>query len=128
MNNKGFAITGILYTIFILFIMVLLSILAGLSSRRSLLEKSMMSLEDDYKITDANGSNIAPNTTIAPFTGKYIYKINNSEIECTAYLKKGVSLAPNSITFVEQDVEQDCNSNKNNLVVDMGYKFNNGEE
>ena len=126
MNNKGFAITGILYTIFILFIMVLLSILAGLSSRRSLLEKSMMSLEDDYKITDANMIDITG--TKAPFTGKYIYKINNSEIECTAYLKKGVSLAPNSITFVEQDVEQDCNSNKNNLVVDMGYKFNNGEE
>lgn len=126
MNNKGFAITGILYTIFILFIMVLLSILAGLSSRRSLLEKSMMSLEDDYKITDANMNNITG--TRAPFTGKYIYKRNNNETECTTYLKKGVSLdlkVSNSVTFIESN----CNSiNKNELVVDIGYKFNNGEE
>ena len=122
MNNKGFAITGILYTIFILFIMVLLSILAGLSSRRSLLEKSMMSLEDDYKITDANMNNITG--TRAPFTGKYIYKRNNNETECTTYLKKGVSLASNSVTFIESN----CNSNKSDLVVATGYKFNNGEE
>ena len=122
MNNKGFAITGILYTIFILFIMVLLSILAGLSSRRSLLEKSMMSLEDDYKITDANMNNITGTT--APFTGKYIYKRNNNETECTTYLKKGVSLASNSVTFIESN----CNSIKPELVVDIGYKFNNGEE
>lgn len=123
MNNKGFAITGILYTIFILFIMVLLSILAGLSSRRSLLEKSMMSLEDDYKITDANMNNITGTT--APFTGKYIYKRNNNDTECTTYLKKGVSLASNSVTFIESN----CNLiNKNELVVATGYKFNNGEE
>lgn len=125
MNNKGFAITGILYTIFILFIMVLLSILAGLSSRRSLLEKSMMSLEDDYKITDANMNNITGTT--APFTGKYIYKRINSETECTTYLKKGVSLDKNSVIFIEGD-EGDCNSDKNDLVVATGYKFNNGEE
>ena len=123
MNNKGFAITGILYTIFILFIMVLLSILAGLSSRRSLLEKSMMSLEDDYKITDANMNNITG--TRAPFTGKYIYKRNNNDTECTTYLKEGVSLASNSVTFIESN----CNLiNKNELVVATGYKFNNGEE
>ena len=84
MNNKGFAITGILYTIFILFIMVLLSILAGLSSRRSLLEKSMMSLEDDYKITDANMNNITG--TRAPFTGKYIYKRNKCKEKIDFYL------------------------------------------
>lgn len=122
MNNKGFAITGILYTIFILFIMVLLSILAGLSSRRSLLEKSIMSLEDDYKITDANMNNITGTT--APFTGKYIFKSDTTE--CTTYLKKGASLDSNSdsVTFIESG----CNSNKSGLVVDTGYKFNNGEE
>ena len=38
MNNKGFAITGILYTIFILFIMILLSILSGLNTRKNILE------------------------------------------------------------------------------------------
>lgn len=126
MNNKGFAITGILYTIFILFIMVLLSILAGLSSRRSLLEKSMMSLEDDYKITDANMIDITG--TKAPFTGKYIYMKNISETEsllCTTYLEKEDSLINlNYITFIEKK----CNSDKANLLVEAGYKFNNGEE
>ena len=49
MNNKGFAITGILYTLFILFIMILFSILSSLSYKKGILEKTVLGIEDDYE-------------------------------------------------------------------------------
>ena len=50
MNNKGFAITGILYTLFILFTMILLSVLATMSAKRTSLEKTIIGLENSYKL------------------------------------------------------------------------------
>ena len=114
MNNKGFAITGILYTIFILFIMVLLSILAGLNTRKKLLEKSIMSFEDDYKVEELNLQDTSSDT--ASYTGKYVYSDGSNT--CTAYLKKGSSLALENITFVEND----C-TDKTSLSLIRAYKF-----
>ena len=50
LNNKGFAITATLYTILILFLMVLASVLSGLVNKEKLLEKSIESISDNYKI------------------------------------------------------------------------------
>ena len=118
MNNKGFAITGILYTIFILFIMVLLSILAGLNTRKDLLEKSIMSFEDDYKASVENEiDDISGYTDTALVTGKYVFHFNlGSNIKCTKYLKKGDSL--DSGTYIESGCEgQD-------LLLESVYEFN----
>ena len=88
MNNKGFAITGILYTIFILFIMTLLAILSGLNTRMKILKKSIETFEKDnnYTITEAQSTEVTSmNTTKeAAFDGKYIFESN-----CEVYLKKG---------------------------------------
>ena len=88
LNNKGFAITGILYTLFILFSLVLVSVLAGLSSRLSFLEKSVVSLEDDYKL----GEEVSVDVSIseAPVDGKYVFTYNGNR--CYTYLKKGTDL------------------------------------
>ena len=48
LNNKGFAITGILYTVFILFLLIITSVLAGLQLKRTMLERSIILLEDSY--------------------------------------------------------------------------------
>ena len=82
MNNKGFAITGILYTVFILFIMTMFAILAGLNTRLKLMQKSVMSFEDDYVCN--NVENQAYNIGYAWDDGKYFFSD-----ECIAYLKKG---------------------------------------
>lgn len=83
MNNKGFAITGILYTVFILFIMTMFAILAGLNTRLKLMQKSVMSFEDDYACNIVENQ-AAYNIGYALDDGKYIFSGG-----CIAYLKKG---------------------------------------
>ena len=73
MNNKGFAITGVLYTVFILFIMVLLSMLSALNQRMVFMEKSISSYTDSYKAANDSENNDKCNVT----------KMNNQKIaEC----------------------------------------------
>lgn len=102
MNNKGFAITGILYTIFILFSLILVSILAGISSRRRYLEKSVSSLENVYTASSLrNGDNPLSVSDDAPKTGKYKFSFEYSgmKFDCYSYLKKDSPLTLNSIDF-----------------------------
>lgn len=88
MNNKGFAIIGILYTILILFLMIMLSVLAGLNTRKNFMEKSISSFQDDYLGSDVI-NNYSGNLISAPVTGKYVFQQVDSEISCYAYLKVG---------------------------------------
>ena len=83
LNNKGFAITGILYTLFILFLLLLIAILATLRTRRTMLERSTMTIETSYQGNDSglddqvksinNGA-----SPTAPVTGKYIFNISHN--------------------------------------------------
>ena len=115
MNNKGFAITGILYTIFILFIMTLLAILSGLNTRMKLMEKSIMSFQDDYSlknIATEGEKNQMNSDKIALYDGKYIFGDN-----CTAYLKKGTAFSN------AKYIGTNCN-NTSELTLTDAYKFN----
>ena len=93
MNNKGFAIIGILYTILILFLMIMLSVLAGLNTRKNFMEKSISSFQDDYLGSNVDGGYVssANSSKTAPVTGKYVFSNNSSDnsLECYAYLKAG---------------------------------------
>ena len=78
MGNKGFAITGIIYTLFILFLMILLTVLAGLSSYQRLMINSIISLEDSFegeKMSKLELDNIN-NSKKAMYLGKYIYNMD----------------------------------------------------
>lgn len=112
MNNKGFAITGILYTLFILFLLILISILSGLSIKKNILSHSINSLENSYlgkEITITNRNN-------AQVDGKYVYILKYTNAEnggtetthtCTTYLKKGTDMTIKSnMTFTPKD----CNN------------------
>ena len=111
MNNKGFAITGILYTIFILFIMTLLAILSGLNTRTKILKKSIEEFEKDnnYTITEATNEQIASmNTTKeAAFDGKYIFDQN-----CEVYLKKGKKFSTLTSCNTESGLKEAYKFNK----------------
>lgn len=124
MNNKGFAITGVLYTIMILFLLILLSILAGLSSRNNLLKKSVESLESNFVGKEIKEFTITENK--APFTGKYVFRVTGGpeDTECYSFINKDSELKV-STTDGETDVTNitfvtnDCNTKKNNSL----YKF-----
>lgn len=85
LNNKGFAITGILYTLFILFILLMFSILNGLQSKKQMLEKSTVKLEESFKLKDVtNDSNVgiikASSEEKALVAGKYTFEVNTNNI------------------------------------------------
>ena len=105
MNNKGFAISGILYGVLMLFLMLLLSLLNVLVTRinrlTSLVNEVNNSVEDIrcassdsscpnriYYDDELNDSDTLYTTKVR---GKYILKVNNS-IECSLYLPKNISL------------------------------------
>lgn len=105
LNNKGFAITGILYTLFILFLLIMASILGGLQSKKNMLARSVLALEETYtgsEVTDRNLNNL----TTAPVKGKYEFTIknNNQKYTCYSYLNKGDDLS--DITFTTKE----CNT------------------
>lgn len=83
LNNKGFAITGILYTLFILFILTLLSILSGLQIKKQTLEKATEKVENSYQGIDVSsdadlGLAKVSSTRTASVTGKYVFELDSS--------------------------------------------------
>ena len=108
LDNRGFAIMGILYTLFILFLLILLSILSGLSSKKNLLERMTSSYEERYlgtKLSESDVANAKANN-IAPVDGKYVFLIEGTTVQCSAYLKKNTSFSSSNITYVPND----CNT------------------
>ena len=125
MNNKGFAITGIIYTLLILFLMILLTVITGLNSFQKLIINSTESFETTFKGNKLEKTQIVTiNTTkVAPYTGKYIFKITNSTgttlENCIAYLTKRTTIDINTITL--SPIE--CNQNVSNIELTAVYSF-----
>ena len=98
LNNKGFAISGILYTVFVIFLLILLYVLGGLNSKRKLLEKNIESIEQSmydicYTIGTSNTQLSIDPASIdkAQYTGKYTF--NNG---CVTFAKEGDNLVGKS--------------------------------
>ena len=108
LNNKGFAITGILYTLFILFSLTLISIITGLNSRKKIMEKSVETMENKYVYSDCSEID---DLTEAPKTGKYIFTSNG--ITCYTFLSEGTIIDNNDLTFTTSE----CNNNKSSLTL-----------
>ena len=102
MNNKGFAITGIIYTLFIIFLMVLLSVLSGLKSYQRLMSNSISGLENSFegvKLEDSSyEDNAIDGNGFVNYSGKYVFE-SGSNI-CTTYLNKGMNIN-STIYFIE---------------------------
>lgn len=133
LNNKGFAITGILYTTFIVFVMCLLSLLAGLRSKRMISEKYLSIIENNYhgQLFYPTFENINTTYQVAPVTGRYefkfkrdnnILKINGVDLVCTSYINKGVAISNlKSLTYIPDS----CNNylSSYDVVLDKIYEF-----
>ena len=113
LDNKGFAITGILYTLFILFILLMFSILNGLQTKKQMLERSTVKLEESFKLKDVtNDSNIGIEKALtegkALTTGKYSFEINTNNIPI-----EGLNKTNGLITSSSGKMQYSIDENKN---------------
>ncbi|MGN1342392.1 MAG: hypothetical protein ACI4VL_04105 [Bacilli bacterium] len=83
LNNKGFAITSVLYGLLILFVVMTSSYLTVLSAKKNRLDNITKEIEDSYNFNNTESTTIAfPYTAL--YTGKYVFSNN-----CYTYLAKG---------------------------------------
>lgn len=93
MNNKGFAISGMLYGILLLFLMILLSLLYVLVirlERLTTINEEVSQNVENKNIKDINQTINTSNYYITSTRGKYEIKINSNT--CYSYLPKNVIL------------------------------------
>ena len=104
LNNKGFAITAVLYGLLILFVILIGSYLTLLGTKKSRLDIITSDIEKDYEFNKEITDIIQPNYPyIAPYTGKYIF-----ENDCVKYLYKGNSYDEDELKQEIADVMNYC--------------------
>ena len=82
LNRDGFAISALLYTLFVMFMLILLSILASLHARNVMVELGTIHLEDSYKGSEVLGNiSDAINNKVAPVDGKYVFHIDDNSFD-----------------------------------------------
>ena len=127
MNQKGFAVSGIIYTLLVLFIILFIALLAMFNSRKNTLDK----LKE--KVLNQIGSNVVVEDAIYENNNQVIqhkimakgyYSIvltssNGSTLETELYLKEGeiLYLRVGSQTFNNGTTEVYKNSNLSNLLL-----------
>ncbi len=131
LNNKGFAITGILYSVLVLFLMILVSMLSLLSSRQNRLNTLTNAIQEEIEtknhipISDYTSntnsehiSNPLDNSLasyfITKYPGKYELLINNTTT-CYSYLPSNIIIRVNNNQVKYQSPSQDGTLDPNNL-------------
>lgn len=113
LNNKGFAITGILYGLLILFVLCISSYLLILTSKKNRLDILTEEIEQEegfntcfYKDDDSGDCKESTMGILnsAPYSGKYILSVNGKN--CYAYLPMG--------TLLTQEIT--CQDDSGNIV------------
>lgn len=102
MNNKGFAITGILYGAMIVFFMVVASFLGILSSKKKLLESATNDIKNsiELKSLEISPQTLAINNRyITPVSGKYSLSFSNCSGDI--FLTKDTLIILKSATTIE---------------------------
>ncbi len=107
LNNRGFAIASTLYTIFILFLMILLGILASLTARERMLDKSTETFASDYTTDKLDQSVVFD--SVVPVSGKYVFSMAGLDSYCYSYLASGSTIS--NIRSLEYTTSE-CNNLK----------------
>lgn len=109
LNNKGFAITSVLYGLLILFVSLVGTYLAVLVSKMNRLNNISDDINDKYGFNAKLDVNQIITSYTAKYTGKYVFTINN-DLTCISYIAAGTIIDKqfNNITFTTKD----CNNIK----------------
>lgn len=111
MNNKGFAITSIIYAILVLFLMVLLSMLAILSNQKNMSEDLIDGESGARSITNLEKIDITKELS----SGKYtihktaMYYYIASDWQCKFYAYKGDEITILSNYYISINGTCECN-------------------
>lgn len=142
LNNKGFAITSVLYGLLILFVSLVGTYLAVLLSKMNRLNNISEDINEKYgfntclnKEENGNCTEIKSDSPViscygsytAEYTGKYIF-IDDSENKCITYLKKG-KIYENTKDLIFTDSEKcsyNCTSDTGDLY--LMQVFYNGDD
>lgn len=114
LNNKGFAITSVLYGLLILFVSLVGTYLTVLLSKMNRLNNISDDINENYgfnRIKEVNITNF-PYTT--EYTGKYIFEIEEINHDCTTYLNKNIEVKYNNENLNIEFIEKDCNDRNDN--------------
>ncbi len=124
MNNKGFALTSMIYMLIVLFLMILLLVLSNLASRKVILDKIK------YDVKNKLEQGISVNSMELPYqnqsTGVYYetldLAISSSETNDTIKVMKNTT-DQSEINIIEQEVNLDLNGKEivlGNSVINKG--------
>lgn len=127
LNNKGFAITGILYGLLILFALLVASYLTILTARKNRLDNIIEDIENEYNENSYDNNNITYSLILNKGTGisKIYYKkssdatYNNSSSTVTIN-----NIAPNTIYYYYVETTSgyelsSCNSKSNYCTIEI---------
>lgn len=137
MNKKGFAITGFIYTILIIFIGLLIAILALLSSRKNILDKLKEKVRGEINVTSSVAYDPFTQTgDIIEFSAKaqgyYSFElyspklgnVNGSKVSFTTFLTTGEKLyfliGSNSYNNGTTEIRKEKN-NSNSYIAKVSY-------
>lgn len=114
LNNKGFAITSVLYGLLILFVVMMSSYLTVLSAKKNRLDNIVKEIENSYSFdSEYNYGNIDIDFPFtAPYTGKYAFGYYG----CNKQLEKGTIINDSS-----ELNDKDCTKSSNIKVVRYEY-------
>lgn len=109
LNNKGFAISAILYSVLILFMLVLVAYLTILSGTRKFNTKTLSSISETLKekIIEINQVLDQDNYYITPLSGNYLIETPT---------KKGYIYLPKNTTIQNQKGNIIFNNEQNNII------------
>lgn len=104
LNNKGFAITSVLYGLLILFILLVGSFLTILTARKNRVDKITSKIEKNYYFSHTSDEITIEDiyTFRAPYTGKYIF---NNDDNCYIYLAKNDKLDKIDSSIISCSIE-----------------------
>lgn len=118
LNNKGFAITSVLYGLLILFVVMTSTYLTVLSAKKNRLDNITKEIEDSYDFTKKINDSITFPYTV-PYTGKYVFDEN-----CYTYLYKGdIIEEQNEIIFNNNS----CSVSSDSTITIYYHEENNNE-
>ena len=116
LNNKGFAIASILYSIMVLFLMLMLSILGMLGSRKATLDKNKKDIVGEL--------NRAYLINKIVFNERNITITNTNDIDVASLLMDGVSaIGPNGEEIGAEYIQYESSNFNINNITDDTYKF-----